>query len=145
MRNAQLGSEPEDKLLIIHIDDIGMCHSANVASLDALRNGAATSGTVMIPCPWTLEVAEAAADTPDLDLGVHSTFTSEWERYKWGPVAGRGEVPSLTEVTGYFPRWVPEVAEKAEAADFERELRAQIDQALLIGLKPTHLDTHMAT
>ena len=145
MLNEQLGFRPEQKLLIVHIDDVGMCHSENLASLEALRHGTATCGSVMMPCPWIVEIAEAVRETPELDLGIHACFTSEWERYKWGPVAPRGEVPSLTDSLGYFPRRFADVAANAEAEEFERELRAQVERALALGIQPTHLDTHMGT
>jgi len=135
--------DSQRKMLIIQTDDVGMCHSANAASLEALRHGAATSGTVMIPCPWVLEVADACRETPGLDLGIHSCFTSEWRSYKWGPVAPRNEVSSLLDDFGRFPPTVADVAQRATADHFERELRAQIDLALRLGIHPTHLDTHM--
>ena len=49
--------------VVIHQDDVGMCHGANVAFLELSARGTVTSGSVMVPCPWFAEIAEwAAAD-----------------------------------------------------------------------------------
>ena len=36
----------------------------------------------MVPCPWFLEPAEAAASDPTLDVGVHLTLNAEKRHYK---------------------------------------------------------------
>ena len=69
------------RVLVPHIDDVGMCHGANVAFLELARSGNVTCGSVMVPCPWYREIAAAAAEDPSLDLGVHLTLTSEWPQY----------------------------------------------------------------
>jgi hypothetical protein len=97
----------------------------------------------MMPCPWIMEMAEAFQATPDLDLGVHVTFTSEWPAYKWGPVSSKDRVSSLLDPHGYFPARNQAVQENANAAEFEIEMRAQIELALALGFRPTHLDSHM--
>ena len=63
--------------VIVNIDDLGMCHGANTAYLDLARRGRCDSGSVMVPCPWYLEIAEAGALDPSLRLGVHLTITAE--------------------------------------------------------------------
>src|SRR5690606_16204728 len=64
----RLGYGPEDRLLIINCDDRGACHAANVGTYEALRDGIATSATVMVACPWS---REAAARYRGEDVGVH--------------------------------------------------------------------------
>jgi predicted glycoside hydrolase/deacetylase ChbG (UPF0249 family) len=139
----RLGFEAHERIAIVHVDDLGMCHAANVGGFEALTNGPATCGSIMVPCPWFQEAAEMAQRRPELDLGVHLTLNSEWAHYRWGPVAGRSAVPSLLDAQGYLPRTVAELAGKAETAHVEIELRAQIEQALAAGLALTHLDSHM--
>ena len=41
----QLGYDADTKLLIVHADDIGMCHAANVGAFQALREGCMTCGS----------------------------------------------------------------------------------------------------
>ena len=143
MLNERLGHGPEEKLVIIHADDIGMCHSANRASLAALQKGLVTCGAVMFPCPWVLEFAKMFKEIPDVPIGVHLTVTCEWEFYRWGPVAPRGQVAGLIDAQGYLPHRGPEVAARVTALEFEREVRAQIERAFELGFHPTHIDHHM--
>ena len=139
----RLGHPRDAKLLIIHADDIGVAHSENAASFDALDKGAINSGSIMIPTPWVTEVAAYAKAHPNADLGLHLTLTSEWETYRWGSTESRDKVPSLHDADGTLPRATSTVLTRAKLDDVEHELRAQIDRAYALGIKPTHVDSHM--
>jgi chitin disaccharide deacetylase len=139
----RLGYPADAKLLIIHADDLGVAHSVDAASLDALDKGAVSSASIMMPTPWVTEVATYAKAHPNADLGLHLTLTAEWETYRWGSVAAPDNVPSLLDSAGIFPNDEKIVAARAKTADVERELRAQITRALAMGIRPTHLDSHM--
>ena len=139
----RLGHPANSKLLILHADDLGAAHSVNVASFDALDKGAISSASVMIPTPWIAEVAAYAKTHPNADLGLHLTLNAEWETYKWGSVESKDKVPSLLDSAGVFPNETAPVAARARADEVERELRAQVDRALALGIRPTHLDSHM--
>lgn len=139
----RLGHPADAKLLIIHADDLGAAHSINAASFDALDRGTISSASIMIPTPWVTEVATYARAHPNADLGLHLTITSEWETYRWGGVAPADKVPSLLDSTGTFPSDVAPVVARAKALEVEREIRAQIDRAITLGIRPTHLDSHM--
>ena len=65
----RLGYAAEDRLLIVNCDDLGMCNSANEGVYDCLRNGIATSATLMVPCPWAREAAARQYPLP----GIGST------------------------------------------------------------------------
>jgi predicted glycoside hydrolase/deacetylase ChbG (UPF0249 family) len=143
---AQLLGYPDDaRLLIINADDFGMCHAENVATIAGLESGAFCSSTIMVPCPWFEETVVFAQRQPGADLGVHITHTSEWPTFKWGPVAGRGTVPSLVDERGRFYRDLPSLYAHARLEEVEIETRAQIDGALAAGIDVTHLDSHMGT
>lgn len=139
----RLGYPRDAKLLILHADDLGVAHSVDSASLAALTSGAISSASIMMPTPWVSEVAAYARAHPDADLGLHLTLTAEWDTYRWGSVESRERVATLLDSTGIFPSDVPPVAARAKPAEVERELRAQIDRAIAMGIRPTHVDSHM--
>ena len=137
----QLGYPPDAKLLIVHADDLGFTHSVNAASIKALESGAVNSASIMVPCPWFPEIADYARSHPDFDFGLHLTLTSERVYYRWGPVAPADRVPSLLDENGYFHHdWT--VTTKIDPREADVELRAQIDRAYSLGIRPTHLDSH---
>ncbi len=139
----RLGYRATDKLLIVNGDDSGMCHTANFATIEALEQGVMTGSTIMVPCPWFLEIANYAKAHPEKDFGLHLCQTSEWQTYRWGPVAPRAEVPGLIDPDGYFWHETPQVYAKATPEEAYREARAQIQKALAAGVDVTHLDSHM--
>src|SRR5713101_1047778 len=137
----RLGFGRNAKLLIVHADDVGMTHAVNAATIKALESGGVNSASIMVPCPWFPEIADYAKAHPDADFGLHLTLTSERVYYRWGPVAPRDRVASLVDENGYlYHDW--EHNELVNAKEVEVELRAQIERALALGVRPTHLDSH---
>lgn len=137
----KLGYPPDAKLLIVHADDLGMTHAVNAASIKGLESGLVTSASMMVPCPWFPEIADYAKNHPNADLGLHLTLTSERVYLRWGPVASKDKVPSLLDPAGYFfLDWSP--TSHIDPAEAAVELRAQIERALAMGVRPTHLDSH---
>lgn len=133
----------ERPVLIPHLDDIGMCHGANLAMLELARMGTVTCGSVMVPCPWFPEIAQAFRSRRDLDLGVHLTLTSEWQGYRWRPLTGSSRKGGLVDDDGYFWRNCVQLRRHVDPRAAEEEMRAQIEAALAAGIDVTHLDTHM--
>jgi len=141
----RLGYARDAKLLIVHADDLGMAHSVNAATIKALETGLVNSGSIMVPCPWLSEVAAFARANPQADLGLHLTLTSEWTSFRWGPVSSRDRVSSLLDKDGYFYLTESEAAAHADPNQVEMEITAQIERARALGIRPTHLDSHMGT
>lgn len=131
--------------IVIHADDVGMCHGANRAFVELSRLGAIGSGSVMVPCPWFTDLAATAADDPKLDVGVHLTLNSEQQGYRWGPVSTTSRASGLIDDRGFLWRTVAETRAHAHPDAVEAEWRAQIDRALAAGIDVTHLDAHMGS
>ena len=137
----KLGFARDAKLLIVHADDVGMTHAVNAATIKALESGGVNSASIMVPCPWFPEIAEYAKAHPEADFGLHLTLTSERVYYRWGPVAPRDKVASLVDPNGYFWHdWTTE--RRIDPKEVDLELRAQIERAYAMGIRPTHLDSH---
>lgn len=133
----RLGYPPDARILVINCDDLGMCHSANEGTYGSLRDGLATSASLMVPCPWA---REAAARYRGEDVGVHLTLTAEFELYRWGPCTW---APSLFGGDGGMASTVADAWDHADLDEVRRELRAQVERAILWGFDVTHLDSHM--
>ncbi len=140
----KLGFPSGTKVVIFHVDDAGMSYESNLGTISSIEKGVATSCSIMMPCPWSASFTKYAIKEP-MDAGVHLTLTSEWKDYRWHPVAGKFNVPSLVDEEGALWHSVEQVIQHADPADVETEIRAQIDRATTLGLKPTHLDSHMGT
>lgn len=139
----RLGYPASSRLLIIHADDFGMLHSVNRATTEALSNKWISSASILVPCPWFPEAARVAREHPEWDLGVHLALTSEWTPVRWRPLSFGGTGSSLTDKDGYLPSTSGQVGQQAQFPDAEREMRAQIERALVSGVNITHLDSHM--
>ena len=140
---SALGYDSSARLVIFHADDVGMCHGSNQACVELQAAGIVKTGSVMVPCPWSPEILQAAASNPALDLGVHLTLTSEWSGYRWGPISTRQANSGLLDDSGHFWPSVEEVTSRLNQTAAVGEMEAQIERALAAGLDVTHLDTHM--
>jgi predicted glycoside hydrolase/deacetylase ChbG (UPF0249 family) len=134
----RLGYSRDDRLVIVSCDDLGSCHAANVGVYEALRVGAATCASIMVPAPWAEHAARLAHASDD--IGVHLTLNAEHECYRWGPIT---HAPSLQSGEGSFPRTLEDLWEHADPAEVLRELRAQIERAIAWGIDVTHLAPHL--
>jgi predicted glycoside hydrolase/deacetylase ChbG (UPF0249 family) len=134
----RLGHRPDERLVIVSCDDLGACHALNEGVYRALRDGAATTASIMMPAPWA---REAARRYHGEDLGVHLTLNAEHEVYRWGPLT---HAPSLLDGDGGFPRTVEDLWDHADLDEVRRECRAQIERAILWGFDVSHLASHLS-
>lgn len=133
----RLGYGAQDRLVIVNADELGLSHAANAAVYESLRSGLATSASIMVPAPWA---REAASRYRGEDVGVHLTLNAEFDRYRWGPIT---HAPSLLDGDGGFPRTVSDLWDHADLDESRRELRAQVERAILWGFDVSHLDSHL--
>ena len=137
--------------LLVRADDMGVAQSVNEGCIQACRSGIARSVEVIVPGPWFLDAVRPLKENPDIDVGVHLTLTSEWERVKWRPLT---DAPSLVDADGYFrpmtkqrPDFPPDTGfldAKPKLDEVERELRAQIELARRhLGDRVSHVSAHM--
>jgi hypothetical protein len=137
----RLGYAADTKVIVVHADDLGVTHAVNAAAIKAMESGTINSASLMVPTPWFPEIADYAKSHPEADFGLHLTLTSERVYYRWGPVASRDAVPSLVDEAGYFHHdWEHNATPNPH--EVETELRAQVERALAMGVRPTHLDSH---
>lgn len=141
----KLGYPKGAKVIILHVDDIGMSYDSNEGLVEAMTKGVANSCSIMMPCPWVPGFVHYMKEHPGIDAGLHLTLTSEWKDYRWPPLSGKPKVPGLTDAEGAMWRGVQDVVGHATADEVETEIRAQVDRARTMGFEPTHLDSHMGT
>lgn len=119
---------------------MGSTHAATAAGLSALRDGCATTATLMMPGPWARHAADHLANADDLDVGIHLTLNAELESFRWAPLT---HAPSLLDGDGGFPRTPEDLWDHADIDEVRRECRAQVERAISWGVEPTHLTTHL--
>lgn len=141
----RLGFRPGERVVIVHADDLGMCHAANRAFWEDQAFGVVTCGSAMVPGPWVPELAAWCRAHPQADVGVHITLTSEWEGCRWGPVSTRDPRSGLLDGEGYMWRSNAGVYAHMDVDAAVAEMRAQVEMALSLGIDVTHIDTHMGT
>ncbi|AYB29116.1 ChbG/HpnK family deacetylase [Chryseolinea soli] len=141
----RLGWKENDRVIIFHVDDVGMSYESNQGAVQALEKNLATSMSVMMPCPWVPGIVSEIKQHPGWDAGLHLTHTSEWTTYRWSPLSGIKATPGLVDTEGALWNNVPDVVAHASADEIEMEIRAQLSRARRMGFAPTHLDTHMGT
>ncbi len=141
----KLGFGEQDRVVIIHTDDIGMCQSTLPAYENLLAFGLISSASTMVPCSWFPAVAHFCREHAEVDMGVHLTLNSEWKTYRWGPISTRDRASDLLDEQGYFFSHPRETAQRANPDVVAIELEAQLDRALAMGIDVTHIDSHMLT
>ncbi len=135
--------------LIIRGDDMGYAHSGNLALIKSFKEGIETSIEVIVPSPWFPEAVKLLQQNPTVDVGIHLALSSEWENIKWKPLT---QGASIKDANGYFfPMIYPNknypgqalTENKWQLADIEKEFRAQIEMAIKLIPRISHISSHM--
>jgi hypothetical protein len=130
-------SQENNPSLIICCENLGTTSSANAGIYRALREGVATSASLVVPAPWA---RAAAAEYRGEDIGVSLTLVAEYDLLKWGPIT---YAPSLLGGDGGFPKTITDIWEHADLDEVRREWRAQVERAVYWGFDVTHLSLHL--
>lgn len=110
--------------LIVNADDLGLSAAVNEGIFAAHAEGIVTSASLMVRQAAAAAVAERAAESPRLAIGLHIDL-GEWN-YEAG------------EWTLAYSH-----CDSDDAAAVEAECRAQVERfRALLGRDPTHLDSH---
>jgi predicted glycoside hydrolase/deacetylase ChbG (UPF0249 family) len=124
-----------------------MHDAVNAAVVESIEDGIASSCSLMVPCPAAADAVRLLRERPHIPFGIHLALIRDWPGYRWGPASAKADVPSLLDPnTGELyvdsPAQRTALLAAAKPTEVERELRAQIDAVVDVGLAPTHLDWH---
>lgn len=121
--------------LIVNADDFGLTRGVNLGIIEAFQQGIVRSTTLMVGMPAEIHGAELAKQNPGLKVGIHLRLTAG------SPMADG--VPTLLDTNGQLQNqglfWDNQNMNPEEV---ERELRAQIEHFLSLGVSLSHMDGH---
>jgi predicted glycoside hydrolase/deacetylase ChbG (UPF0249 family) len=140
--SKNLGFSSDEKLLIIHADDLGLSDSVNDTSMESLLKNTVTSASVIMNAEKVKEIADFSKKYPKIDLGVHLTVTSEWKFHKWGGVLSNNDISSLLNSKNNFYWNKRKFTKYSKIKELHDELQAQVDLAISMGINVSHIDSH---
>jgi predicted glycoside hydrolase/deacetylase ChbG (UPF0249 family) len=135
-------AKPEAHYLLIEAQDLGMAHSIDKASFEALEKGWVTSAGVLDPAPWFPELVRWARAHSDADLSLQLDLNAEWATFRWRPAAPALPNSGLSDPAGYLPNNARYIAQHAKPEEVAAEFRAQVATARQADLVVTHVDSH---
>ncbi|MHA1522725.1 MAG: ChbG/HpnK family deacetylase, partial [Promethearchaeota archaeon] len=151
----QWGYDPADKVVILHLDDMGIAHSCNHAIKEIFEHKITSTGSIIAPANWVPDLIHilknissqqnSIKNLPLLDIGVHLTLTSEHKNLRWTPMSDPTPISTLVDSTGYMWSTINEAVENVSIEAAEQEMEAQILHLQKNGVELTHLDAHMFT
>ena len=130
---------------MVTADDLGLTRGVNDAVREAHLSGIVTATSLLAVGTAFEHAARLARELPDLELGAHLALVGEDP-----PLLSAREVPSLVDDRGAFPLSYRTVVRRGLAGridpdDVRRELGAQLERVLGVGVPVTHVDTHQHT
>lgn len=133
------------RLLVVTADDLGLTEGVNAAVARGFDEGVVTATSLLAVGRAFDDAARVLRDRPGLELGAHLALVGEDP-----PLLGARAVPSLVVDGGGFPLTYRTVVARAAAGrldrdEVRRELGAQLERVLGLGLPVTHVNTHQHT
>lgn len=133
------------RLLIVTADDLGLTVGVNRAVRRAHLDGVVTATSLLAVGRAFDDAAAMLRATPTLDLGAHLALVGEDP-----PLLSAREIPTLVDRRGALPLSYRTVVARGllgrlDPDDVRRELGAQLERVLGVGVPVTHVDTHQHT
>lgn len=129
------------KKVIINADDFGMSEAYNYGVIKALRDGVASSTTIMINQPAAEHAVSLLKEVPGTYVGLHVNLTTG------SPVSDPDKIPSLVKPNGEYIGSKDFKTHKKQFVykDCYIETKAQVERFReLFGYYPTHIEPHSA-
>lgn len=129
------------KKVIINADDFGISEAFNFGVIKALRDGVASSTTIMINQPAAAHAVSLLKEVPRIYVGLHVNLTTG------SPVSDPAQIPSLAKPSGEFigSKNFKNHQEQFNYKDCYTETKAQVERFReLFGYYPTHIEPHSA-
>jgi predicted glycoside hydrolase/deacetylase ChbG (UPF0249 family) len=130
------------KLLIINCDDFGQSPAMNKAIMHLLEERKVSSATIMTPAPGFEEAAEWCRRRGQSNIGLHLTFTSEFDALRFPSLTGHS---TLHDDSGNMHKTIEQFERKSDTAAFVLEIEAQYQALRKFGFPITHVDNHMGS
>ncbi len=129
--------------VIVSADDFGLSGETVQATIDCFEAGALTSASIMPGMPATETALAYARERPELDWGVHLTFTADSGLQ---PLAGAEQVPCLADADGRFRSArslrALALARRLDVGQIALEIEAQVSAVTAAGVEVSHVDSH---
>lgn len=129
------------KKVIINADDLGMSEGFNEGAIKALRDGVASSTTIMINQPAAEHAISLLKEVPGVYVGLHVNLTTG------SPVSNPEKIPSLVKPNGEYigSKDFKTNKKKFVYEDCYTEIKAQVKKfKYLLGYYPSHIEMHSA-
>ena len=127
--------------IIINADDFGLNASVTEETAMLIEKGLISSATIMANGVCLNDVALIAKNHPEISYGVHICL-DEFESLTHNPVFVNN---GITDKDGFFIKGaIFEISDfNSELLDaLEKEIKAQIERILLLGIPISHIDSH---
>lgn len=128
------------KRLIVNADDFGFNREITDGIVESHQHGIVTSTTLMVNMPAVEYAIEQAQHCPGMSIGLHVNLTLG------RPISDPTAVPSLLRSDGQFLDRATFFRRanfgKLQALELRKEIKAQLDRMVELGLTPTHIDSH---
>ena len=121
--------------VLVSASDAGLCYSVNEGIRRCLNQGLVSGASLLVVAPFAREAVQRLGE----DLGIQLALSCEHELLEMRPIT---HAPSLLGGRGGFPVSAADAAEHADPDEVHREFRAQIEKAMVLGVRPTFLSTH---